>query len=189
MTRVVCLHGPESTGKSTLGPRIAAALGGQYVAEFGRTWSEAKGIGFTMTDLVAIAKGHMAATREALNRRPAWLVLDTDPLMTAVWADMLFGERDPWFDRFTETADFYLMFDVDLPWVPDGTRMFGTEALRTKFFELSRRELEQRHLPWALVGGHDELRFESAMKAIGEAAADGCFPDDARRTSSQRGAG
>ncbi|HYZ47659.1 MAG TPA: ATP-binding protein [Sphingomonas sp.] len=177
MTRSICLHGPESTGKSTLGPRIAAALGGVYVPEFGRTWSEAKGIGFTMTDLVAIAKGHMADTRAALNRRPPWMILDTDPLMTAVWADMLFGERDPWFDRFTETADFYLMFDVDVPWVPDGTRMFGTEGLRKRFFELSKKELERRGVPWALVGGTGESRFEHAMQAIEEAAAKGCFPE------------
>lgn len=181
MTRTICLHGPESTGKSTLGPRIAQALGGLYVAEFGRTWSEAKGLGFTMTDLVAIAKGHMAATREALNRRPAWVVLDTDPLMTAVWADMLFGERDPWFDRFTDTADFYLMFDIDLPWIPDGTRMFGTEELRAHFFELSREELDRRGLPWALVSGDGEARFENAMQAIEEAVARGCFPDTHQR--------
>lgn len=177
MIRTVCLHGPESTGKSSLGPRIAEALGGIYVAEFGRTWSEAKGLGFTMTDLIAIAKGHMAATREALNRRPPWVVLDTDPLMTAVWADMLFGERDPWFDRFKDTADFYLMFDIDLPWIPDGTRMFGTEDLRSRFFDLSLSELERRHVPWALVGGQGEARFENAMKAIGEAADTGCFPE------------
>ncbi len=105
MTRTVCLHGPESTGKSTLGPRLAEALGGIYVEEFGRTWSEAKGLGFTMTDLVAIAKGHMAAMRDATNRRPPYIITDTDPLMTAVWADMLFGERDPWFDRFRDTSD------------------------------------------------------------------------------------
>lgn len=181
MTRTICLHGPESTGKSTLGPRIAEALGGLYVSEFGRTWSEAKGLGFTMTDLVAIAKGHMAATREALNRRPRWLVLDTDPLMTAVWADMLFGERDAWFDRFTDTADFYLMFDIDLPWIPDGTRMFGSEELRARFFDLSRAELERRQVPWRLVGGEGEARFENAMTAIEEAAACGDFPETARR--------
>jgi NadR type nicotinamide-nucleotide adenylyltransferase len=179
MTRTVCLHGPESTGKSSIGPRLAEALGGIYVAEFGRTWSEAKGIGFTMTDLVAIAKGHMAATREALNRRPPYVILDTDPLMTAVWADMLFGERDPWFDRFKETADFYLMFDIDLPWVPDGTRMFGTDELRTRFYELSKRELEKRNLPWAMIGGHGEERFQNAVRAIGEAARAGCFPEAA----------
>ncbi|NNM77122.1 AAA family ATPase [Sphingomonas sp. ID1715] len=169
MTATICLHGPESTGKSTLGPRLAEALGGIYVEEFGRTWSEAKGLGFTMTDLVAIAKGHMAATRDALNRRPPYVILDTDPLMTAVWADMLFGERDPWFDRFQETADFYLMFDIDLPWVPDGTRMFGTEELRRRFFELSRAELERRGLPYAMIVGHGEERFANAMKAIQDA--------------------
>jgi NadR type nicotinamide-nucleotide adenylyltransferase len=166
VTATICLHGPESTGKSTLGPRLAEALGGIYVEEFGRTWSEAKGLGFTMTDLVAIAKGHMAAARDALNRRPPYVILDTDPLMTAVWADMLFGTRDPWFDRFKDTADFYLMYDIDLPWVPDGTRMFGTDELRTRFFELSKAELERRNLPWAMIKGAGEERFANTMKAI-----------------------
>jgi NadR type nicotinamide-nucleotide adenylyltransferase len=169
MTRTICLHGPESTGKTTLGPRIAEALNGIYVEEFGRTWSEAKGIGFTMTDLVAIAKGHMASLRDAQQRRPAFIVTDTDPLMTAVWAEMLFGLRDPWFDRFKDTADFYLMFDIDLPWVPDGTRMFGTDELRTRFFELSKHELERRGVPWAFVGGQGEDRFKNAMRAIEDA--------------------
>ena len=173
MTRTICLHGPESTGKTTLGPLLAEALGGIYVAEFGRTWSEAKGIGFTMTDLVAIAKGHIADLREALNRRPDYIVSDTDPLKTAVWAEMLFGERDPWFDRFRDTADLYLMFDIDLPWVADGTRMFGTEALRTRFFELSKKELERRHLAWTMVGGHGRSRFDNAMHAIRRAEARG----------------
>ncbi len=179
MTRTVCLHGPESTGKSTLGPRLAEALGGIYVEEFGRTWSEAKGLGFTMTDLVAIAKGHMAAMRDATNRRPPYIITDTDPLMTAVWADMLFGERDPWFDRFCDTSDVYLMFDIDLPWVADGTRMFGTDELRRKFFELSKTELVRRGVPWTLVGGHGDDRFRNALQAIWDAEAAGWFKDAA----------
>lgn len=176
MTRTICLHGPESTGKTTLGPRLAEALGGIYVAEFGRTWSEAKGIGFTMTDLVAIAKGHMASVRDALNRRPPFVISDTDPLMTAVWAEMLFGERDPWFDRFMDTADLYLMFDIDLPWVPDGTRMFGTTDLRQRFFALSKQELDRRQVPWTMVGGSGEARFDNAMAAITQAEARGWLP-------------
>lgn len=179
MTRTVCLHGPESTGKTTLGPRLAEALGGIYVAEFGRTWSEAKGLGFTMTDLVAIAKGHMASMRDALNRRPLWIITDTDPLMTAVWADMLFGQRDPWFDRFCDTSDVYLMFDIDLPWVPDGTRMFGTDELRRRFFDMSRAELERRGVAWTTVGGQGEMRFENALAAIRDAEARGWFKDAA----------
>ncbi len=179
MTRTICLHGPESTGKTTLGPRLAETLGGIYVAEFGRTWSEAKGIGFTMTDLIAIAKGHMAAVRDALNRRPAYLITDTDPLMTAVWADMLFGDRDPWFARFRDMSDVYLLFDIDLPWVPDGTRMFGTDELRRKFFDMSRAELEKRGVPWTLVAGHGEDRFRNALAAIRDAETRGWFEDAA----------
>lgn len=175
MTRTVCLHGPESTGKTTLGPRIAAQLGGVYVPEFGRSWSEAKGIGFTMTDLIAIAKGHMATLKDAAQRRPAWIVTDTDPLMTAVWADMLFGARDPWFDRFADLADFYLMFDIDLPWVADGTRMFGTEELRGRFFDLSRAELDRRHVPYAMVSGRSDDRLENALAAIRSAERQGVF--------------
>ena len=28
---------------------------------------------------------------------------------------LLFGRRDPWFAQWTNTADLYLLFDVDLP--------------------------------------------------------------------------
>lgn len=166
MTITICLHGPESTGKSSIAPRLAARLGGATVSEYGRDWAESHGIAFTMTDLVLIAKGHLAATRDALARRPRYLVLDTDPLMTAVWADMLFGARDPWFDRFDQVADFYLLFDIDLPWVADGTRVFGDPDARRRFFELSKAELERRGVPWALVQGEGEARFENAVAAI-----------------------
>jgi len=89
--------------------------------------------------------------------------------MTAVWADMLFGKRDPWFDTWTGTADLYLLLDIDLPWIEDGTRMFGTPAARQRFFELSRAELDRRGLRWALVGGAGDARLDNALRAIEEA--------------------
>lgn len=169
--RSICLHGPESTGKSTVGPRLAAALGGVYVAEYGRTHAEAHGTDFTMDDLVAIAVEHDAQTRAALAAGRLPVVLDTDPLMTAVWADMLFGRRDPWFDQWHATADLYLLFDIDLPWREDGTRQFGTAALRRRFFDLSKAELERRGVRWAMVRGQGEARYDRAMKVIAQALA------------------
>jgi NadR type nicotinamide-nucleotide adenylyltransferase len=164
--RTICLHGPESTGKTTVAAHLAAALGGTVLDEYGREYAETRGTDFTMDDLVEIAKTHDAGTRMMLTTAATPLILDTDPLMTAVWADMLFGTRDPWFDAWQGTADFYLLFDIDLPWVADGTRLFGTRALRQRFFDLSRAELERRGLPWALVKGEGEARTAAALAAI-----------------------
>ncbi|RYY32309.1 MAG: N-acetylglucosamine-6-phosphate isomerase, partial [Sphingomonadales bacterium] len=112
MTRpiTICLHGPESTGKSTVAPRLAAHFGGQFVPEYGRSFCETYGTALSMEDLIDIAETHDTMTQAAQARGGSHLILDTDPLMTAVWADMLFGRRDAWFDRFDHVADFYLLF-------------------------------------------------------------------------------
>lgn len=162
----ICLHGPESTGKSSMGPRLAQHFGGVCVAEFGRTYCETFGLDLTMADLVTIAKAHDNKTKAAVAMNKLPVILDTDPLMSAVWADMLFGRRDPWFDRWTGTADAYLLFDIDLPWENDGTRFFGTPERRRKFFDLSRAELDRRGLPWAMVRGAGSQRFLSALDGI-----------------------
>ena len=94
------------------------------------------------------------------------MILDTDPLMTAVWADMLFGRHDPWFDAWKGTADLYLLFDIDLPWVEDGTRMFGSAERRQRFFDLSKQVLERRGVRWAMVTGEGEERYLTALSAI-----------------------
>ena len=87
MLRTICLHGPESTGKSTMAPRLARHFDTQCVAEFGRTYCEQHGTDLTMADLVAIGRGHDAKTRAAVASGASPVILDTDPLMTAVWAD------------------------------------------------------------------------------------------------------
>lgn len=164
--RTVCLHGPESTGKSTMAPRLAQQFDSVCVAEFGRTYCETYGIDLTMSDLVVIAQTQDAKARKAIDSGARPVILDTDPLMSAVWADMMFGRRDRWFDRWQDTADLYLLFDIDLPWVEDGTRMFGSLRDRRRFFDLSRRELERRGVPWVLIQGEGSRRYLNALAAI-----------------------
>lgn len=164
--RTICLHGPESTGKSTLAPKLAVHFDTLFVPEYGRTYCEQHGLDLTMADLVAIGRTHQAMTNAARRRCNRLLFLDTDPLMTAAWADMLFGTRDPWFDRFSETADLYLLLDIDLPWIDDGTRFFGEADRRRRFLDRSREELERRGLPFVLIGGPASERLDRALAAI-----------------------
>ncbi|QNO28866.1 ATP-binding protein [Sphingopyxis sp. OPL5] len=169
MTRHICLHGAESTGKSTLAPRLARALGGVVVPEFGRAYCEANGTDLDAADLLAIFEGHVAATRAALATDPAWLVSDTDPLMTQAWAVMLLGERLPEIDALTDVADLYLVPAMDLPWEEDGTRLFGSELARMQFMDVALAELERRQLRWAWVEGEGDTRLQSALTAIATA--------------------
>ena len=166
MTRTICLHGPESTGKSTMATLLAAHLECETVPEYGRAYCEEHGTDIGMHDLIVIAERSAAMTRAARARARRWLILDTDPVMTGVWADMMLGRHDPWFDRFAETADLYLLLDIDLPWVDDGLRIYGEAADRQRFFDLSRAELERRGLRWALISGDGEPRFDAAVAAI-----------------------
>lgn len=168
--RTICLHGPESTGKSTMAPRLAKHYDSVCIAEFGRTYCETYGTDLTMADLVVIAHTQDLKVRRALDAGHAPVITDTDALMSAVWADMLFGRRDPWFAQWNNYADLYLLFDTDLPWEEDGTRQFGTAAERQRFYDLSRRELDRRGVRWASVGGQGSQRYLNALAAIRAAA-------------------
>lgn len=168
--RVICLHGPESTGKSTLAEALGQTLDAEVVPEYGRLWCETHGAETSMADLITIASEHRtrihAARARALEDGRAWLVLDTDPVMTAVWARMLYGRPDPFFDEIENTADLYVVPDIDLPWINDGLRYLGGEAERQRFMALSIAELEQRHLPYVIVSGEGPRRLEMALAKV-----------------------
>lgn len=167
----ICLHGPESTGKSTLGTRLAAHLGCEVAPEYGRAYCEANGTNIDMAALVHIAQTQDAMNRAAAAREGHIVLFDTDPLITAVWAEMMFAgnagyQRDPWFDAFTGYADLYLLLDIDLPFVDDGLRVYAKSEERQRFFDLCKAELEARAVPYAVIRGQGDARFAAALAAI-----------------------
>lgn len=164
------MHGPESTGKSTMATRLAAHFGCEVVPEYGRAYCEANGTDIDMAALVHIGEtqatmNHAAAARAAQNGSNI-VLFDTDPLITAVWADMMFAKRDPWFAKFRETADQYLLLDIDLPFVDDGLRVYAQAEQRRRFFDLCRAELEARVVNYAIIGGDGDARLQAALDAI-----------------------
>jgi NadR type nicotinamide-nucleotide adenylyltransferase len=162
----ICLHGPESTGKSTLATRLAAHFGCEVVPEYGRAYCEGHGTDIGMAELVHIAETQDAMNRAAAVRDGQMVLFDTDPLITAVWAEMMFSERDPWFADFTDYADIYLLLDIDLPFVDDGLRVYAGTQERRHFFDLCKAELDVRGVRYVLIRGEGDSRFSAALEAI-----------------------
>lgn len=148
----VCFHGAESTGKSVLAERLAQELGCPWVPEYGRAYAEQHGTAFTMEDLLAIARGQDAAMRAACVGSPPLVLLDTDPLMTAAWAQMLFAAVPGELLAYPK-AEHYLLFAADTPWQDDGTRMFGSAAARAQFAVVADDILVHSAVPFTRVSG------------------------------------
>ena len=161
----VCFHGAESTGKSVLAEKLSRELGGTWVPEYGRTYCEEKGTDLAMADLLAIAEGQAMAVTAAASARPKLLLLDTDQLMTAAWAEMLFGEVPGELTAYPK-ADLYLLFTPDVPWIDDGTRFFGKGPLRSRFAALAEDVLVRAGVKYVTISGGWINREKAARAAI-----------------------
>ena len=107
--RLICIAGAESTGKSWLAQRLADHLGCTAVREYGRDYCLAHGNAVSMDELVHIGREQERLIADALSAAArageTAVSADTDALVTAVWADMMYGWRDPWFAGDRIVAD------------------------------------------------------------------------------------
>lgn len=170
----VALLGPESTGKTTLAARLAAAFGTVWVPEYGRehTAAIAARVGlpfqnaFTLDDITTIAT--VQAQREDRAARHANRVLfcDTELLTTRVWSEIFFDRCPDDVVAASEARehDLYLLLDTDVPWVDDGTRAFRDG--RQAHFDRIRATLDRLGRSYEIVGGSFEDRFARAAGIV-----------------------
>lgn len=168
-TKRVCMFGVESTGKTTLALELAKEYKTIMIPEYGRTYTETFGADVGPDDLRYIVNGHLASVTAAKKNANKLVIEDTDPVMTACWSDMLIGRRDEWFEEYSDLADLYILTDIDIPWVDDGTRYFSNDADRRRFHEVCENELKRRGANYVTISGDRQTRFFDAVKAIDEA--------------------
>lgn len=164
----VCFHGAESTGKSTLAAKLAEGWNCPLVAEYGRTYAETVSTEFTREALLTIAAEQDRLAREVALGGAPLVLLDTDPLMTAAWARMLFGETAPELLAYPK-ADLYLLFAPDVPWVYDDTRFFGLHEAREEFSQVAENLLVEAGVNWRRIEGDWAQREAAARAAVEEA--------------------
>jgi NadR type nicotinamide-nucleotide adenylyltransferase len=164
----VVLFGPESVGKTTLARDLAQTFKTAWVPEYGRTydcfhppetWSS--------TDFNAIAQRHTALRQAVSLTAGPILFEDTDPLLTAVWEQMLTGRQETDLLHSTPLADLYLLLTHDVPWQDDGSRYFGDQR-RDIFMNLCRDTLAQRGATVCEISGPWHDRQRQAERAVSD---------------------
>ncbi|MBQ8099968.1 MAG: ATP-binding protein [Paludibacteraceae bacterium] len=145
--------GPESSGKSTLGQRLAQETGGTYVEEYARRYVEQSGRPYTQEDVLRIARRQIEEIRAEYERQPVYF--DTELIVTKVWLIDKYGSCPPWIEEALRRypMDRYLICAPDLPFVPDPVR--ENPHRREELFNWYIEEVKQTGVPYEIVR-HEE---------------------------------
>ncbi|VAW21205.1 hypothetical protein MNBD_ALPHA11-598 [hydrothermal vent metagenome] len=159
--------GPESTGKSHMADFLAQKFGGPYVPEYGRPYEKFRTPGdYRAEELHFIVDGHVAHRKTLAMKAGPILFEDTDPLLTAVWAEMLLDRSLPDLEAAIELPDHYLLLDANAPWEDDPLRYFGRQDLRDKFFTKIKAKLDQFGAGYTLISGNWAERELQAIAVV-----------------------
>lgn len=162
----VVVFGAESVGKSSLADRLAASHDGPVVAEYGRIYEGTRGDSpWNAPELIELARRHEAHRAAIAPWGGPVLIEDTDPLLTAVWAQMLLGERVPELEA-RPMGDLYLLLDADVPFVQDGIRYFADGGGRRRFQALCEVMLKRIGARFERIAGGWDQRDRQALAAV-----------------------
>lgn len=180
----VCLVGAESTGKTTLARALAEHFHTEWVPEFGRVYAEdmlakhgqptaktARGTlpeyRWTTEDFITIARTQCEHEEAAARRCNKVLVCDTDAFATGIWHRRYMGVRCAEVERLAaawKRPELYLVTDVDMPFVQDGTR--DGEHLRAWMHGVFLEELAAQGRSFQVISGTHAERLRAAVAFI-----------------------
>jgi NadR type nicotinamide-nucleotide adenylyltransferase len=170
--RRIAIVGAESTGKTTLARTLAAHYGTEWVPEYGREYSEVRGLEapWSSPEFVAIARRQLELEDAAARRADRVLICDTDALATGIWHERYVdGRRLPEVEALVRPYDLYLLTMPDVPWVDDGLR--DGEHTRTWMTDRFVEELDRRGARWARLAGDWSARERRAIALVDEVLA------------------
>lgn len=173
----ICLVGAESTGKTTLAQMLADRYRTVWVREYGREYSERKlaegaGYDWRSEEFTLIAQTQCERENEAARLANKVLICDTDAFATGVWHRRYMDERSPEVEAIAaghRRPDLYLLTDVGVPFVQDGTR--DGESIREWMHETFVAELNAQRRPFRLLSGSWQERFNTAVECVDEVIA------------------
>ncbi len=166
----VCIVGAESSGTTTMAQALADHYRTLCVPEYGRQYADDKMNGKTepwrSEEFVHIARVQSLREDEAARLANRLLICDTDALATGIWHERYMGFRSGEVESIAKMrrCDLYLVTDVDVPFVQDGTR--DGEHMRAWMHRRFLEALATRQTPYALLSGSHRERLRIAIRLI-----------------------
>ncbi len=173
---LICILGPECTGKTTLARQLAHDLHGLWVPEelrefcdrHGRTPHQSEQL--TILERQAQAEG--VAQSRAQQQDLAFVFCDTAPMLTAVYSHFVFGDRSLYARAEALHARYALtlLMQPDIAWEADGLQRDGPQV-RKPIQDLIVQALQTARAPYACIAGSGPLRVQAAKQAISSTSA------------------
>ena len=161
--KIICLYGPESTGKSSLSKRLAERYQTEFVPEVAREMITSND--FTVDDIIAIGNAQTERIQQKLRTANKILFCDTDVITTQIYSLKYLGVVPPLLQELEKEIhyDQYFLLDIDVPWVADGLRDLGHQ--RQEMFNVFKAELDKRNIEYTLISG-DYTAREKQIKTL-----------------------
>lgn len=169
--RLICIMGAESTGKTTLAQSLAAHFACPWVPEYLRHFCQQQARTPTREEQQSVLemqhRMELAARAQAGQLASPFVFCDTAPLLTAIYSDLIFGDRSLYARARALHAgyDLTLLLAPDIAWVADGLQRDG-EQVRQPVTLMISRELGALALPVASISGQGDGRFAAALQAV-----------------------
>lgn len=168
MKKIVII-GPECTGKSTLSAQLAEHYKTVWCPEFAREYLREIKNSYTFADLLNIAKGQLELEDGLLKTaKNGYYFIDTDSYVMKVWCEVAFRDCHSWILKqiAMRRYQFYLLCDIDLPWMPDELREYPDKKMREKIFKMYKDIVINSGTMWSVISGTDTQRLQMAISIL-----------------------
>ncbi len=162
----IAFIGPESTAKSSLCAQLAIHYKTNWVPEFSRHYIGNLKKPYTQDDVLHCIKKQIEEEKKYLNNSADLLFTDNESINGKVWLLDKYNNCPAWVNDEIENNpyDLYLLTYPDINFVADDVR--ENENRRMFFYEWYKKELDERKLPYQIIRGIGEERFQNAIRAI-----------------------
>ena len=162
----IALIGPESSGKTDLCVALARHYHTFWVPEYAREYIGKLGRKYTAADILLCSEQQWVNEQSLLARANRYLFTDTEFIVAKVWHEDRFGPAPEAITQMIDKYpyDLYLLTTPDIPFEHDPVR--ENPDRRDYFYNLYKSELDERQLPYAIISGQHEKRFDNAVSII-----------------------